>query len=99
MDEENSLVGKEYIPPENSRDRCRDLYSVIKLEMQELSADDKHVISTNDFNARTGTVVEFYDIETDGKNQFRKIFQTMETETTITSNDCLRNNEEKVQNT
>lgn len=49
---------------------------MIELETQELSADDKHmhVIVTGDFNA--GTVVNFYDIEIEGKDQFSEICQT-----------------------
>lgn len=72
---------------------------MIELETQEVSADDKHmhVIVTGDFNART--VVNFYDIEIEGKDQFGEICQTTETEPTFTSNDRLRNNEDKVQNT
>lgn len=97
--EKNLLVGIVYISPENSKYSCRDSFSMIELEMQELSADDKQVILTGDFNARTGTVVDFYDIETEGKDQFSEIFQTMETEPTFTSNDRLRNNEDKAQNT
>lgn len=72
---------------------------MIELETQEVSADDKHmhVIVTGDFNA--WTVVNFYDIEIEGKDQFGEICQTTETEPTFTSNDRLRNNEDKVQNT
>lgn len=72
---------------------------MIELETQELSADDKHmhVIVTGDFNA--WTVVNFYDIEIEGKDQFSEICQTTETEPTFRSNDRLRNNEDKVQNT
>lgn len=72
---------------------------MIELETQEVSADDNHmhVIVTGDFNA--WTVVNFYDIEIEGKDQFSEICQTTETEPTFTSNDCLRNNEDKVQNT
>lgn len=49
---------------------------MIELETQEVSADDKHmhVIVTGDFNA--GTVVNFYDIEIEGKDQFSEICQT-----------------------
>lgn len=32
---------------------------MIELEMQEWKADDKHVILTDDFNAKTGIVVNF----------------------------------------
>lgn len=72
---------------------------MIELETQELSADDKHmhVIVTGNFNA--WTVVNFYDIEIEGKDQFGEICQTTETEPTFTSNDRLRNNDDKVQNT
>lgn len=67
--------------------------------MQELSKDDKHVILGNKLNAKTGTVVDFYDIEYERKDLFSEIFKTMETEPTFTYNDRLRNNEDKLQNT
>lgn len=67
--------------------------------MQELSKDDKHVILGNKLNAKTGTVVDFYDIEYERKDPFSGIFETMETEPTFTYNDRLRNNEDKLQNT
>lgn len=38
------LIGIVYIPPKNSKYICRDSCSMIELEMQELLADDKHVI-------------------------------------------------------
>lgn len=51
---------------------------MIELETQEVSADDNHmhVIVTGDFNA--WTVVNFYDIEIEGKDQFSEICQTTE---------------------
>lgn len=52
--------------------------------MQELSKDDKHVILGNKLNAKTGTVVDFYDIEYERKDIFSEIFETMETEPTFT---------------
>lgn len=67
--------------------------------MQELSKDDKHVILGNKLNAKTGTVVDFYDIEYERKDLFSEIFETMETEPTFTYNDRLKNNEDKLQNT
>lgn len=38
------FIGIVYIPPKNSKYICRDSCSMIELEMQELSADDKNVI-------------------------------------------------------
>lgn len=40
------LIGIVYIHPKNSKYICRDSCSMIELEMQELLADDKHVILT-----------------------------------------------------
>lgn len=38
------FIGIVYIPPKNSKYICRDSCSMIELEMQELSADDKNGI-------------------------------------------------------
>lgn len=72
---------------------------MIELEMQELSVDDKRVILGSEFNAKTGTVVDFSDIENERKDKFSEIFETMETEPTFTNKDRLRNNEDKLHNT
>lgn len=71
---------------------------MIELEMQELCSDDKHVILTGDFNARTGTSSEFFDIENAKNDQFEEIFDNMKDDLTFLSNKTERNNEDKYQN-
>lgn len=48
---------------------------MIELEMQELSVDDKRVILGSEFNAKTGTVVDFSDIEYEEKTNLVKFFK------------------------
>ena len=67
--EKNLLVWAVYIP-----------LSMVELEMLELDADNKHVILTGDFNARTGTDLEFFDKDNARNDQFVEIFETMENE-------------------
>lgn len=43
--------------------------------MQELSKDDKHVILGNKLNAKTGSVVDFYDIEYERKDLFSEFLK------------------------
>ena len=43
---------------------------MVELEMLELDADNKYVILTGDFNTRTGTDLEFFDIDNARNYQF-----------------------------
>ena len=72
---------------------------MVELEMLELDADNKHVILTGDFNARTGTDLEFFYIDNAQNDQFVEIFETMENELPLLNNDLKRNNEDKCLNT
>ena len=53
---------------------------MVELEILELDADNKHVILTGDFNARTGTDFEFFYKGNARNDQFNEIFETMENE-------------------
>ena len=53
---------------------------MVQLEMLKLDADNKHVILTGDFNSRTGSDLEFFDIDNAQNDQFVEIFETMENE-------------------
>lgn len=60
-----------------------------------MSSDDKHVILTGDFNAQTGTCLEYFNIENTRNDQFDEIFENMEDDLTFLSNKAERNNEDK----
>ena len=68
----NVLVGSIYIPPENSKYSSREAFNEIEIEMHELmhanTCNEKHVILTGDFNARTGTESEIFYYEVEHEN-------------------------------
>ena len=72
---------------------------MVQLEMLKLDADNKHVILKPVFNSRTGSDLEFFDIDNARNDQFVEIFETMENELPLLNNDLKRNNEDKCLNT
>ena len=62
--------------------------------MQELNYDEKHVMFAEDFNARTATDIEFFNVNEIQNKEFEEIFENMDNEIDLPQKNQKRNNED-----
>ena len=61
--DEDVYFGAVYVPPDNTKFYSREIYALFYEELEQFTTNNKHVILSGDFNARTGDLPDITDVD------------------------------------